>query len=150
MTDLTAMRAAFQSDPALEGFDKTLAAGELAQYQHYESLATEATWHGFKAGAAWNAKSAAQVSEAVAVYLFRQIGAYDWIETDEHNETRMKSGPAALCFEYRTLYTRPATEQVNVPTWQERHEANPSINIHDHKLDEIADLRAALAKRGQP
>jgi hypothetical protein len=120
MADLTAMRAAFHSDPALEGFDKTIATGELAQYQHYESLATEATWHGFKAGAAWNAKPAAQVSEVVPSAWddprFQKLAHALYVEGLDRDSSGHVQTKALANYIDARVGARPATEQADVPT----------------------------------
>jgi hypothetical protein len=149
MTDLTAMRAAF---------DEKFPDWRYGELQHAYM------WQAYQA--AWNAKPAAQVSEAVAVYQFRQIGAKDWIETDQHCEARMEASPAASCFEYRTLYTHPATEQADVPTSDadrfrfEHTEHDAMARIECKAWSDPAsvnnidwwrvEIDAEMAKRGQP
>jgi hypothetical protein len=53
--------------------------------------------------------TAAPVADTGAVYQFRQKGCEEWIECDSNTEAMMEDGPTAGYFEFRTLYTAPAT-----------------------------------------
>jgi hypothetical protein len=159
MTDLTAMRAAMDEAYPTPDSPHT----SILERAKADRIAFQ---KGFQA--AWNARPAAQVSEAVA-----------WLHTMDNTEGIKGNEPRlALTFSKQKpfgipgrdysktfpvtsvpLYTYPATEQADVPTWQERVRKQlpeldfkwlqPAYQIEEMQA-EIADLRAALARKGQP
>jgi hypothetical protein len=214
MTDLTAMRAKFETEMRkIYGAEHFEMYDEAIEGRIYKSASMNGAWRGFQA--AWNARPAAQVSEAVAWWNTK----YDSVMLMKRMSPQLggivgiKSSPAFMAGELVPLYTQsdatvkacvewlcnnyqdhaniadlcdamlaahPATEQADVPTWQERMpepraafqcSMNCSsvgmgnvmekgcgdcmpIAVHGDPIvardAEIADLRAALAKRGQP
>ena len=67
----------------------------------------------------------------VPVYQYRQkAGINEWIECDSRCEERMKLGPAADCFEYRTLYAAAPTPDSD----------GGAASVRDAALEEAARL----------
>lgn len=106
------------------------------------------------------APESAPAQTEAPVYQYRQkAGVNEWIECDARCEARMKTGPAADCFEYRTLYTSPAPSQsadryklafdewLEKTEWvQAQHDSFPFRTLGIHRADimrqEIERLRA--------
>jgi hypothetical protein len=180
MTDLTAMRATYETW-ATEWHGRDFILKNTSG--SYCVASVEHDWRVWQA--AWNAKPAAQVSEAVA--WMPQFFKGDRVEvvnphghiykaTITKSETRWcakhrpyifytvqadgetaKSIIVASAIHTKPVAAHPATEQADVPTWQERVKRElpeldfkwlqPAYQIKEMQA-EIADLRAALAQKG--
>jgi hypothetical protein len=149
MTDLTAMRAAYEAWAIKwHGRDYILKNPSGS----YCVASIEHDWRIWQA--AWNAKPAAQVSEAVASTWddprFQKLAFALYAEGLNRDSSGHVQTTALANYIDARGAAHPATEQADVPTWQERIIGDTRTYAVDAaKNAEIADLRAALAKRGQ-